>query len=62
MNGRRNGTSWLALGTAGAIGAAAMYGFSRMNRNGGMQQLTQRARQSRPVQNMQKALPDMDGQ
>lgn len=61
MNGRQNGTSWLALGTAGAIGAAAMYGVSRMNRNGGVQQMAQRARNSQPAQNMQKALPDMDG-
>ncbi|CDQ21321.1 hypothetical protein [Halobacillus karajensis] len=49
MNGRQNGTSWLALGTAGAIGAAAMYGVSRMNRNGGAQQMAQRARNSQPI-------------
>ncbi|WP_262365302.1 hypothetical protein [Halobacillus karajensis] len=33
MAGR--GNSWLAIGAAGAIGAAAMYGINRMNQNGG---------------------------
>lgn len=53
--GRRN--SWLALGTAGAIGAAAMYGINRMNRNGGMQQVGQNVQNSEMAQNLQNALP-----
>ncbi|QAS52266.1 hypothetical protein [Halobacillus litoralis] len=61
MNGRQNGSSWLSLGTAGAIGAAAMYGMSRINRNGGAKQMAERARNSQPVQNMQNTLPNFGG-
>ncbi|SDZ77187.1 hypothetical protein SAMN05421743_101142 [Thalassobacillus cyri] len=53
--GQRN--TWLALGTAGVVGAAAMYGISRMNRNGGLQQLTQNAQNSQVMKSIQNNLP-----
>lgn len=56
MQRRRN--SWLALGTAGAIGAAAMYGMNRMNRNGGVQQAGQNIQNSQVAQSLKNALPD----
>ncbi|MBM7551857.1 hypothetical protein [Thalassobacillus pellis] len=61
MNGKQNrGNSWVALGTAGAIGAAAMYGISRMNRNGGLQQMAHNAQNSPAMKNLQQAVPGME--
>ncbi|MFC7061689.1 hypothetical protein [Halobacillus seohaensis] len=60
QQGRRN--SFLALGTAGAIGAATMYGVSRMNRNGGFKQVAERAKNNQAMQNLQNTLPNMNGE
>ncbi|ARI76897.1 hypothetical protein [Halobacillus mangrovi] len=58
MNGNRGrGTSMLI---AGAVGAAAMWGVTRMNRNGGgFRQMARRARNSQPMENMRDAMPNM---
>ncbi|KHE72786.1 hypothetical protein [Halobacillus sp. BBL2006] len=56
MNNRGRSTSLLV---AGAVGAAAMYGITRMNRNGGFRQLAQRARNNQAMENMRDNLPNM---
>ncbi|MCA0972066.1 hypothetical protein LCM20_15775 [Halobacillus litoralis] len=42
----RRKRNWVALGTAGALGAAAMYGVTRMNQNGGFGQLAENTREA----------------
>ncbi|MBA2176269.1 hypothetical protein H0266_15330 [Halobacillus locisalis] len=50
---KNRNTNWVALGTAGAIGAAAMYGVSRMNQNGTMQKAADNARQALSKESLQ---------
>ncbi|RWZ58031.1 hypothetical protein EQV77_09595 [Halobacillus fulvus] len=61
----RRRTSWVALGAAGAIGAAAMYGATRMNRNNGWEQMADQARNvipNQPMQQMGSSIQDAGNQ
>lgn len=52
----RRKTNWVALGTAGAVGAAAMYGVTRMNQQNGRADNTRQVMGNDPMQRAGEAI------